>query len=82
MPLPVPARLRQATSEVEAIMNSNKPNQDSQANKRSRPRRLRRSALLRELVAETALRAERLIQPHFCLPHEQGREEISSMPGA
>jgi porphobilinogen synthase len=62
-------------------MNSNKPNQDSQANKRSRPRRLRRSALLRELVAETALRAERLIQPHFCLPHEQGREEISSMPG-
>ncbi|MEM6795384.1 MAG: porphobilinogen synthase [Acidobacteriota bacterium] len=46
-----------------------------------RPRRLRRSAPLRELVAETLVPASCLIQPHFILPKAQGLEEIPSMPG-
>jgi len=48
---------------------------------RRRPRRLRRSPLLRDLVAETAVRAEQLVQPHFVLPAQSGRETIASMPG-
>jgi porphobilinogen synthase len=48
---------------------------------RVRPRRLRRSPALRELVAETGLSARRLVQPHFCLPAERGSEPVSSMPG-
>lgn len=48
---------------------------------RVRPRRLRRSPLLRELVAETRLHASQLVQPHFVLPSERGREAIPSMPG-
>ena len=48
---------------------------------RERPRRLRRSALLRELVGETWLRPAQLVQPHFVLPSETGDEPIGSMPG-
>ncbi|RMG47614.1 MAG: porphobilinogen synthase [Acidobacteria bacterium] len=48
---------------------------------RSRPRRLRRSAALRDLCAETRLFADRLVMPHFVLPADRGAEEIPSMPG-
>lgn len=48
---------------------------------RVRPRRLRRTPVLRELVAETRLDPARLVQPHFVLPAERGREAIPSMPG-
>jgi porphobilinogen synthase len=48
---------------------------------RIRPRRLRRTPALRELVAETALRPSQFIMPHFVLPVEQGNEPIASMPG-
>lgn len=49
---------------------------------RIRPRRLRRSAALRDLVAETPpLRAEQLVMPHFVLPSNRGKEAIPSMPG-
>jgi len=48
---------------------------------RQRPRRLRRTPSLREIVAETRLHPSQLIQPHFCLPKESGREPIASMPG-
>ncbi len=48
---------------------------------RQRPRRLRRSPVLRNLVAETHLLPDRLIMPHFVLPAESGEEPISSMPG-
>jgi porphobilinogen synthase len=45
-----------------------------------RPRRLRRTGLLRDLVAETRLHPSRFVQPAFVL--ESGRrEEIASMPG-
>jgi len=46
-----------------------------------RPRRLRRGAALRDLVAETRLRPEQLVMPHFVLPAGKGAESIPSMPG-
>lgn len=46
-----------------------------------RPRRLRRTPALRELVAETQIPASSLVMPHFVLPKDQGVEEIPSMPG-
>lgn len=48
---------------------------------RERPRRLRRTPLLRELVAETRVHPAQLVQPHFVLPADAGREAIPSMPG-
>jgi len=48
---------------------------------RVRPRRLRRGAALRDLVAETWLRAEQLVMPHFVLPADRGNDPIASMPG-
>lgn len=48
---------------------------------RIRPRRLRRSAALRELVAETTLAPRHLVVPHFVLDAESGRQEVDSMPG-
>ena len=41
---------------------------------RVRPRRLRRSAALRELVAETRVSASQLMMPHFVLPARHGLE--------
>ncbi|GLH72500.1 delta-aminolevulinic acid dehydratase [Geothrix limicola] len=46
----------------------------------NRSRRLRTSAAMRNLVAETDLRPRHLIQPHFVMP-QAGSTEISSMPG-
>ncbi len=46
-----------------------------------RPRRLRRSAVLRETVAETRLHPDMLCTPHFVLPGKGQREEIGAMPG-
>jgi delta-aminolevulinic acid dehydratase/porphobilinogen synthase len=40
---------------------------------RIRPRRLRRSAVLREALAETQLDRRQLIQPHFVVAGEQAR---------
>jgi len=48
---------------------------------RVRPRRLRNSAALRDLVAETRVSASQLMMPHFVLPKEKGEEAIASMPG-
>jgi porphobilinogen synthase len=48
---------------------------------RQRPRRLRRSPLMRELAAETRVHASQLVMPHFVLPTNSAREEIASMPG-
>ncbi|MFN8574169.1 MAG: porphobilinogen synthase [Gemmatimonadaceae bacterium] len=48
---------------------------------RVRPRRLRTSAAMRDLVAETHVRPEQLVMPHFLLPNERGTEAIPSMPG-
>ncbi len=48
---------------------------------RVRPRRLRRTGVLRDLVAETLLAPERLVQPHFVLPADRGDEPVEAMPG-
>jgi porphobilinogen synthase len=46
-----------------------------------RPRRLRRTAALREMVRETRLDPSNLIYPLFVCPGEGVRREIKSMPG-
>ena len=48
---------------------------------RIRPRRLRRTPLLREAVAETRLAPAQLVQPHFVLPEAGARTAIAAMPG-
>lgn len=48
---------------------------------RIRPRRLRRTAALRDLAAEVRLSPAELIQPHFVIPGEKQRVEIGAMPG-
>ncbi len=47
----------------------------------ARPRRLRRSAAIRELVRETRLAAGDFVYPLFVRPGEWIRDEISAMPG-
>ena len=46
-----------------------------------RPRRNRRTAVIRNLVAETRYTAEQLIMPLFLVPGQKVRREVSSMPG-
>jgi len=46
-----------------------------------RPRRLRTTPLLRELVAETAIEPRHLITPHFVVSGEGVDSPIGSMPG-
>jgi porphobilinogen synthase len=46
-----------------------------------RPRRLRQSAALRRLVAETRLSVEQLVQPFFAVPGRKVRRPIGAMPG-
>jgi porphobilinogen synthase len=46
-----------------------------------RPRRLRRSPILRHAVAETHLQASQLMQPYFVLPDAHACEPIAAMPG-
>lgn len=46
-----------------------------------RPRRNRKSAAIRGLVAETSLKPAQLIYPMFLLPGSSQRVEIKSMPG-
>jgi porphobilinogen synthase len=46
-----------------------------------RPRRLRRTAALRDLVRETSLDPADLVYPLFVVPSESVRRPVSSMPG-
>jgi len=46
-----------------------------------RPRRLRRTAALRDLVRETTLEPSDFVQPLFVVPGDDIRNPISSMPG-
>ncbi len=46
-----------------------------------RPRRLRASAALRDLVAEARIDARMLVQPHFVVPGSGVAEDIDAMPG-
>jgi porphobilinogen synthase len=54
---------------------------ERETTRRVRPRRLRKGAILRDLVSETRLDASRLVMPHFLLPADRGCEAIASMPG-
>jgi porphobilinogen synthase len=47
----------------------------------NRPRRLRRSAAIRDLFAETALNPRRLVVPLFLVPGKGVTEPVESMPG-
>jgi porphobilinogen synthase len=47
----------------------------------SRPRRLRRTELMRDMVRETRLSVSQLIYPLFVCPGSGVKKEISSMPG-
>ena len=47
-----------------------------------RPRRLRRTAAIRDMVQETQLTVKDLIYPLFVLEGENTREEVGSMPGS
>ena len=47
----------------------------------SRPRRLRRTQWLRDMVAETSLQASDFIWPIFICEGENKREKIEAMPG-
>ena len=46
-----------------------------------RPRRLRRTPAIREMVRETGLRPSNLIQPLFVVDRETASEPVASMPG-
>ncbi len=46
-----------------------------------RPRRLRRTEALRQMVQETHLRVQDLIYPLFVMEGENQRQEVESMPG-
>ncbi len=48
---------------------------------RIRPRRLRRTRALRDLVAETRIPRECLVQPHFVLEEDGTTEPLDAMPG-
>ena len=48
---------------------------------RVRPRRLRRTPVLREAVAETHVRSSQLIQPHFVIEEDDAVVPIGAMPG-
>lgn len=46
-----------------------------------RPRRKRRNELIRDMVAETKINVDALIQPYFVCEGENVKDEIQSMPG-
>ena len=46
-----------------------------------RPRRLRGSAALREMIAETHVKASDLIAPFFVIPGAGNEEPIAALPG-
>ena len=56
-------------------------NKDYQLDLLHRPRRLRQTQSLRDLVEETDLKVSKLIQPLFVIEGESIREPVASMPG-
>ena len=50
-------------------------------NLHERPRRMRATPVLREMVAETNVEARHLITPHFVVGGSGVEHEIGSMPG-
>lgn len=56
-------------------------NKDYQLDLVHRPRRLRQTQSLRDLVEETDLKVSKLIQPLFVIEGDSTREPVASMPG-
>ena len=79
MPGYAPIQLKQAALTLQP-RKTTQPNPMTQ-HLHHRPRRLRRTEALRNLVAEHALSASDLIYPVFVLPGKQRHESIASMPG-
>ena len=48
---------------------------------RIRPRRLRRTLVLREALAETRIHPSQLVQPHFALEAERAKSPIAATSG-
>ncbi len=48
---------------------------------RIRPRRLRRTGAIRDLVAETRIFPDQFVLPHFVLPVDRAEEPVPSLPG-
>ena len=48
---------------------------------RVRPRRLRRTGAIRDLVAETRISPAEFVLPHFVLPTDEAEDPVPSMPG-
>src|SRR3546814_5720256 len=46
-----------------------------------RPRRLRKNAIVRNMVAETRLSKDMLVYPYFVVPGKDVKHEIDAMPG-
>ena len=46
-----------------------------------RPRRLRSSPAIRELVAETRVHASHLVQPHFVVADDGADVPVEALPG-
>jgi porphobilinogen synthase len=62
-------------------MNDNILTSELTASLISRPRRLRRTVAIRDLVRETHLNLDGFIYPLFVVPGERVRNEVTSMPG-
>ncbi len=46
-----------------------------------RPRRLRKSGAVRELVAETRVHRSDLVQPHFVIADDRAEVPVDALPG-
>lgn len=66
---------------ADSICTSGELTADSATAQSHRPRRLRRTATLRQMVRETVLTIDDLIYPVFVMEGEGQREEVPSMPG-
>ena len=58
-----------------------KPRSEAREAQLARPRRLRTTAALRDVVAETTLLPSQLVLPHFVVPGKGRVEAVGSLPG-
>ena len=74
---------RMAAGDMACLSDRTNPNmsKDFKLDLVSRPRRLRRTAAIRELVAETRVTPADLIAPLFVVDGKKSPEEVPSMPG-
>src|SRR5262245_34005318 len=66
---------------IKMPLSANAHTSRAQLDLRRRPRRLRRSPALRDMVRETRLTPDMFLYPLFVVPGEGLRREVGSMPG-